>query len=524
MLNNTSGARVNRQQFFNASPKHYFIAAFSGLLLTFCFPPIGHPLVGWAVLIPLLFLAAANKAPASFTLGWFAGVCHGLSLLYWITYVVNHYGNLSLPVSLGVCFLLVAYLALFPGLFCAGLSWLRQRGLPWLPLAPFLWVTLELGKSHLLTGFPWENLGYSQYRWLSVIQMADLAGVYGISFVLVLSSALLFRMIFGSKHQRKRVPRLISTLLLVGLVSVVYGYGRWRLATFESHQDQSFKVAMVQGNVSQDTKWDPAFQQATLEKYVRLTKEIAKQQPDLVLWPETATPFYFLGDRQNTKTLIQEVQKLKKPLLFGSPAYRRKGEELSLYNRAYLLDGDGMVTGYYDKIHLVPFGEYVPWKKILFFVDKLVQAAGNFASGKQAVVLEVSAARVGVLICYEAIFPKLSRDLANGGANLLVNITNDAWFGRSSAPHQHLSMAVLRAVENRIPIARCANTGISAFIDTRGRILQKTGLYEDETLVSTLRLGKGKTIYTRYGDWFAWSCVAISFLGFGYALVRKGKQ
>jgi apolipoprotein N-acyltransferase len=129
-----------------------------------------------------------------------------------------------------------------------------------------------------------------------------------------------------------------------------------------------------------------------------------------------------------------------------------------------------------------------------------------------------------VLICYEAIFPKLSRDLANGGANLLVNITNDAWFGRSSAPHQHLSMAVLRAVENRIPIARCANTGISAFIDTRGRILQKTGLYEDETLVSTLRLGKGTTIYTRHGDWFAWSCVAISFLGFAYALVRKGKQ
>jgi apolipoprotein N-acyltransferase len=132
--------------------------------------------------------------------------------------------------------------------------------------------------------------------------MADLAGVYGISFVLVFSSALLFRMIFASKHQRNRVTRLISTLLLVGLISVVYGYGRWRLATFESRRDQSFKVAMVQGNVSQDTKWDPAFQQATLGKYVRLTNEIAKQQPDLVVWPETATPFYFLADRQNMAT------------------------------------------------------------------------------------------------------------------------------------------------------------------------------------------------------------------------------
>jgi apolipoprotein N-acyltransferase len=320
------------------------------------------------------------------------------------------------------------------------------------------------------------------------------------------------------------VTRVISPLLLVGLVSGVYGYGQWRLATLDSNQDQSFKVALVQGNVGQDIKWDPAFQQATLEKYVRLTKEIAKRQPDLVVWPETATPFYFLADRQNTKTLIQEVQKLKKPLLFGSPAYRRKGVELSLYNRAYLLDGDGMVTGYYDKIHLVPFGEYVPWKKVLFFVDKLVQAAGNFASGKQAVVLEVSAARVGVLICYEAIFPKLSRDLANGGANLLVNITNDAWFGRSSAPHQHLSMAVLRAVENRIPIARCANTGISAFIDARGRILQVTRLYEDAILISPLQLGNGQTIYTRYGDWLAWSCVAITLLVFGYSLTRSRRK
>ena len=515
---------MNLRQFFNGSLKHYFIAAFSGLLLTFCFPPIGHPLVGWAALVPLLFLATTNKPSACFTLGWFAGVSHGLSLLYWITYVVNHYGNLPLPVSLVVCFLLVAYLALFPGLFCAGLSWLRQRGLPWLLLAPFLWVTLELGKSHLLTGFPWENLGYSQYRWLPAIQMADLAGVYGISFVLVFSSVLLFQMIFASKHQSKRLTRLISFLLLVGLLSVVYGYGRWRLATLESYQDQSFKVAMVQGNVSQDTKWDPAFQQATLEKYVRLTNEIAKQKPDLVVWPETATPFYFLADRQNTTTLIREVQKLEKPLLFGSPAYRRKGAELTLYNRAYLLDGDGMVTGYYDKIHLVPFGEYVPWKKILFFVDKLVQAAGNFASGKHARVLEVSAARVGVLICYEVIFPKLSRDLANGGANLLVNITNDAWFGRSSAPYQHLSMAVLRAVENRIPIARCANTGISAFIDIRGRILQRTDLYENATLIATLQLGNGTTMYTRHGDWFAWTCLAVSLLGFGYSLVRKGER
>jgi apolipoprotein N-acyltransferase len=192
-----------------------------------------------------------------------------------------------------------------------------------------------------------------------------------------------------------------------------------------------------------------------------------------------------------------------------------------LYNRAYLLDGDGMLIGYYDKIHLVPFGEYVPWKKILFFVDKLVQAAGDFASGEKAVVLDLPPAKAGVLICYEAIFPELSRDLVNAGANFLVNLTNDAWFGRSSAPYQHLSMAVLRSVENRVPMARCANTGISGFIDSRGSILQVTSLFEDATMLGNIQLGDGKTFYTRFGDWVAWICLCVTVLVFGYSIVRK---
>lgn len=513
--------QIKLQSFFEVSRKHYLVAASSGLLLTLCFPRIGLAPIAWGALIPLLFLVANNKSPACLTLGWIAGVCHGLSLLYWITYVVNRYGNLPLPVSLVICFLLVAYLALFPGLFCAVLAWLRHRSLPWLPIAPFLWVTLEMGKSRLLTGFPWENLGYSQYRWLSVIQIADIAGVFGISFVLVLSNVLLFTLIFHVKTQRKVATRLLSSLLLISLILIVVGYGNWRLAKLENHQGPSFKIALVQGNIAQDTKWDPAFQQSTLDKYTRLTREVTENQPNLVIWPETATPFYFLADRKNTETLIQKLRKIKTPLLFGSPAYRRKGEGLKLYNRAYLLNSHGLVIGFYDKIHLVPFGEYVPWKRLLFFVDKLVQAAGDFASGEQAMVLNLSPARVGVLICYEAIFPKLSRDLVNAGANLLVNITNDAWFGRSSAPYQHLSMAALRSVENRVPMARCANTGISGFIDVRGRILRTTGLFEDATMLGTVALGEGKTLYTKHGDWFAWSSVGITLLVLGYSLTRK---
>lgn len=520
MRGRTRFSRFEMSRFLDFSRTHYLVAAFSGLLLTLCFPRHGLPIIGWIALLPLLYMAAINKPAACFTLGWIAGVFHGLTLVYWIIYVVNHYGNLPLPVSLVVCFLLVAYLAIFPGLFCAGLGWLRQRDLPWLLFAPFLWVALELGKSHLLTGFPWENLGHSQYSWLPFIQLADITGVYGISFVLVLSNVLVFQLI--TDRRRKVVIRLLYLLFLAVLILTVYGYGRWRLATLEANSSPSIKIGLVQGNIAQDTKWDPAFQQDTLRRYLRLTRKVAGEQLNLVIWPETATPFYFLADFENSTTLVREVRKLGKPLLFGSPAFRKEGDRLRFYNRAYLLNSLGRVVGFYDKIHLVPFGEYVPWKRLLFFVDKLVQAAGDFAAGDSALVLELPPAKVGVLICYESIFPKLSRDLAKSGANLLVNITNDAWFGRSSAPHQHLSMAVFRTVENRIPMARCANTGISAFIDKRGRILKVTSLFEEATLSGTLQLGYGKSIYCRYGDWFAWSCLAISLLGFGFSLTGGG--
>ena len=509
------------RQFFDVSLRHCLLAALSGVLLTCCFPRYGHPLVAWAAILPLLFLASANTPASCFLLGWIAGACHGLSLLYWIVYVVNRYGNLPLVVSLAVCFLLVAYLAIFPGLFCAGLGWLRQRSLPWLPFAPFLWISLELGKSRLITGFPWENLGYSQYRWLPFIQVADITGVYGISFVLVLFNSVLFYLVFGLDRQRRAAIRLLSLLLAAGVVFGIYGYGRWRLNTLEARPTPTLKIALVQGNIAQDTKWDPDFQKATLDRYVRLTGEVVEQQPNLVVWPETATPFYFLADTKNSATIIRKVDSFGIPLLFGSPAYRHEGKRLRLYNRAYLLNDQGKLVGYYDKMHLVPFGEYVPLKGLLFFVDKLVQAAGDFASGDRATVLELPPAKVGVLICYESIFPKLSRNMVAAGANLLVNITNDAWFGRSSAPYQHLSMAVLRTVENRVPMARCANTGISAFIDERGQILQATGLFQEATILNNLRVGNTKTIYCRYGDWFAWSCLTISLIGFGYSLRRR---
>jgi apolipoprotein N-acyltransferase len=511
-------------RFFSlAERKAILLSGVSGLLLTLSFPRYGFGPVAWVALIPLFFVIESSGPAACFKFGWFAGVVHGLTLLYWIVFVANYYGNLSFVASAAACFLLVAYLALYPAFFCAGLTWLRLRRVPWPFVAPFLWVALELGRGWLLTGFPWENLGYSQYRLLPLIQIAEITGVSGLSFLLVLVNVVLFQALVSATKQR-RLPRFCLWMSLVGAIILgQYGYGRWRLHTLEAPSSApSVKVSLIQGNIPQDVKWEPAFQQETLERYLRLTRKAVEQErPELVVWPETATPFYFLAEGELSSRVIQEVQALKTPLLFGSPALRRLGDRLKFYNRAYLLDEYGRVLGYYDKRHLVPFGEYVPLQNILFFVHRLVEATGDFASGDRPVVMTLPPARLGVLICYEAIFPELSRDLVTHGANLLVNITNDAWFGRTSAPYQHLSMAVLRTVEFRVPMARCANTGISALIDPCGRILRETGLFEETTLTGSLPLVSGETFYCRHGEWLAVSCLLVTALFFGIPLFRR---
>jgi apolipoprotein N-acyltransferase len=504
--------------------KAILLSGLSGLLLTLSFPVYSLGSLAWGALLPLLFVVPSSQPATCFKLGWFAGLVHGLTLLYWIVFVVNHYGNLPFLASIAVCFLLVAYLALYPGLFCAGLGWLRMRGLPWLVVAPFLWVALELGRGWLFSGFPWENLGYSQYRFLPLIQMADLTGVAGISFLLVAVNALLFQGFVNLRKRRKILSTMLPVTLAAAILLSQYGYGRWRLSTLETSSSSSIKVSVIQGNIPQETKWEPAFQQATLERYLRLTRAaVERDHPQLVVWPETATPFYFLGEGELSRILILEVQSLQTPLLFGSPAVRRQGDRLRFYNRAYLLDERGRVGGYYDKRHLVPFGEYVPLQSVLFFVHRLVEATGDFAAGDRPVVMNLAAARPGILICYEAIFPELSRDLVRHGANLLVNITNDAWFGRTSAPYQHLSMAVLRTVELRVPMARCANTGISALIDPSGRILQETGIFEEGSLTGSLPLGSGQTFYCRHGEWLALGCLLVSGIAFVIPLIRRAR-
>jgi apolipoprotein N-acyltransferase len=379
-----------------------------------------------------------------------------------------------------------------------------------------------------------------------VIQIADLTGVYGVSFLLVLSNvavAQMVKVLINLRGSKAYLRQMWNPLWAGGaLISLALIYGSVRLSMLSDQPASgSLKVGLIQGNINQAQKWDPAYQQETLEIYKELTRQALgsastrnKGKPlDLIVWPETATPFFFEQEQVYREGLKAFTQDLQTPLLFGSPAMsltqadtitRWDSDRFTLFNSAYLLSDDGMPVARYDKIHLVPFGEYVPLSSLLFFVHKLVEGIGDFGAGTEFTVMETTRARFGVVICFEVIFPELVRPFVREGAQLMATLTNDAWFGRSSAPYQHFSMVVFRSVENRVPFIRAANTGITGSIDATGRILGTTELFVKTYLVHEINLKKIKSFYTLYGDLFAYLCGIITLATLVGCFWRKRKR
>ncbi len=488
------------------------LATASGLLLAASFPALQFHLLAWFALVPLLIALKNSSVKNGFWTGGLAGLVYFAGTVHWVTNSIHFYGNVPLvPASL-VTLLLAAYCAIYTALFGAALIPLGKNhpSLTFLA-APALWTALELARTYVFSGFPWSLLGYTQYTALPVIQVAEFTGVYGLSFLIVLVNAALAEFIVN----RKRFIPLVAAGVVLALV---LSYGVLQLRKPEAQG--TFKVSVIQGNIEQDQKWDPAYEREVLDVYERLTLKAAKQRPDLILWPETATPFYFTSPRESDQKRTHELERFVKsnhiPLLFGSPTVEfLPGRVVHLRNSAFLLSPEGATLAEYHKFHLVPFGEYVPLKSVLFFVDKMVEAIGDFQAGSEYTVMSVPVpdkkdVKVSTVICYEIIFPDLVRRFVDQGAAVITTITNDAWFGRTAAPYQHFSMAVLRAVENRVPIARAANTGISGFIDAKGNILQTSGIFVEADLMQALTPGSAKTFYTRYGDIFSYLCVIFT--------------
>jgi apolipoprotein N-acyltransferase len=334
-----------------------------------------------------------------------------------------------------------------------------------------------------------------------VIQIAAWTGVYGVTALMVLVNTALAWTALERRWRVAAAACLVSAASVGGALLV----GHVHLAPAVA---PTLPVAVVQGNIPQAVKWDAAFKAETLRIYEELTLAAAPGNR-LVVWPEAAVPAYVRFEPGMMRWLTDLAVGARVPLLVGVPDAEREGQRTRYLNSAFLVDAEG-VRARYDKIHLVPFGEYVPLKRLLFFVEAIAAEIGDFTPGRQVALLPLEGAQFGTVICYEVIFPDLFRRFVAGGASFMANITNDAWFGDSGGPLQHLAMVPLRAVENRIAIVRAANTGVSAFVLPSGAIESTLPLGARGTLRREVPLRRGDTFYTRFGDVFAYACAAVS--------------
>jgi apolipoprotein N-acyltransferase len=523
--------------------RHILLAAATGILLPLCFPKFDFGLLAWVVLIPLHIALDGSRRTHAFWLGWLSGMIAFTGIMSWVVTAMHTYGKVPLVVSYGIMLLLTAYLGLFVGVYSAGVVWFRML-VPRYGLfaAPCLWVTLELFRTYLFSGLPWSLLGYSQYHQLDLIQIADHLGVYGVSFLIVLTNVALAELYLwlmplfrGFRPARLPWELVTTSAMLIGLS---WAYSTSLIVSEESlHPKTTLQIGVVQPNIDQSMKWDQGFRDETLRRYDHLTESFG-YGTDLIVWPEAATPFIYEREPLYQLQLVAMAARASAPLLFGSPAIRFDPDRKPyLLNSAYLLSAEGNLLGRYDKQHLVPFGEYIPLKSsVLFFLEKFVEGIGDFQPGPGPTILSFQprlvgdsvsprSVKFGVLICYEVIFPDLVRRMAAGGAEFLVTITNDAWFGDSSAPAQHFSMVVLRSVENHRAFARAANTGISGFIDPFGRILKSSPIFTQTAFQASIPVRQPHTFYSRYGDVFAYGCMIISLLLCLYGLFgTKGAE
>jgi len=481
----------------------------SSLLLWLSSPGPGLSFCAWFALVPLLAGCARVAPQKAALLGFVSGLLYYLLLIYWVVISLGTYGHLPWWLCGLALLLLCAYMSLYLAFFCAACSWSMQAVAPvW--SAPLLWVALDFVRGLLFSGFPWQDLGYSQFNTPLLIQASDLAGHHGITFLIIMVNCLLVTLVPRRKDApwqpgQTRLQTMTGFLLVAA--ALAYSLVQLKVISRDLATAPGYRVAVIQGNIEQDQKWVAEKQREAMDTYIGLSTEAAKKQtPELVIWPETAMPFFPPTSPLFPLVLARTVYSHHFLLLAGAPYFVEKEKDYDLYNSALLARPDGSQTLYF-KQHLVPFGEYIPFSDILPLPGPVVESVGNFSAGKNSQPLAAGKAKLGVLICFESIFPALARREAANGANLLINITNDAWFGRSSASIQHLAMVVFRAVENRRSLARAANTGISCFIDPAGRISQATPLFTTCSINGNPVLLAQKSVFTRFGYLFPLACL-----------------
>jgi apolipoprotein N-acyltransferase len=460
-------------------------------------------------LAPLLVALRCVRLRRAFALGLLTGIIYFTGTLYWITRVMVVYGGLSDWAGVLINALLILFMSMYPAIFAVVVRRAEMvAGPATVVLAPCIWAATELGRTYVFSGFPWVLLGYSQATVLPIAQLASLVGVYGLSMLVVSTSAAI--VIASDRRILSKLHRFSPAVASIVAIAVIAGWGARRVNRAAlTTEGTPIRVGMIQGNVDQAIKWNPSSAAAIFQDYIGKTRRAIAQGASLVLWPESSTPFMFEEDPAGAEIVRSVAREARVPILFGSDQIER-GAPAKYYNSAFLVRADGTTAGVYRKMHLVPFGEYVPLQQLLFFSAPLTEQVGTFTPGAKGELLPIDGHLVSVSICYEVVYPALVRESVAAGSELLTTITNDAWFGPTSAPYQHFEQASMRAIEQGRYLVRAANTGISGIVDPYGRVLRRTEIYQPAVVVGDARFLTARTIYSRIGDLAAYVSLAVT--------------
>lgn len=511
---------MKRRTFSSMFSSSFFLYVLSAVLLILSFPRFNFWPLAWAALVPLMFALDGRGRGVSFRIGYLCGILFFGAMLLWLCFVT----------CLGTV-LFVLYLALYFGLFGLGYHYCsRARFSARLILIPCLWVALEYARAHVLTGFGWVLLGHTQSSNLALIQIADTVGVYGISFLIVMVNVWV-KEGWSRAVERRSYDRSFFTAsaFVILLLAISYVYGVFQLR--KEYQGPSLRVGLAQGNISLEKRWHPKAWPLILKDHLDLSRKLADQGADLIVWPESAYPGYPWEDPKLFAALQDSIRQQNVAHLIG--VVTKEGADY--FNTAIAFDPQGRIVDSYHKIRLVPFGEFIPLRERLPFLSQIVPI-DDFTPGQEFVVLEALDGQkkakylYSVLICFEDTVPDVARNFVRKGAHFLINISNDAWFGDTREPWLHLQNAVFRSIENRRFLVRCGNVGISCLVDPWGRVTSAVAdpsgkmTYVPGVSVADVGMLRSQTLYTKFGDWFAYFCISGILMWIVTVILRYQKK
>ena len=486
------------------------LAAISGVLFALSFP---NSAIGWLMFIALLplfvALTRARTWRESFLLGWLSQTIAWLIMVPWVVRVMSHYGGLPYLTGVVIFVAMCIYLGLYGGVFAILFHRIapRARFGRWL-MIPLAWAAVEYARTYLMSGFPWNLIAASIVDYAPLVQFDRVAGPYALGILILLPSALIAWLIVA---RPKGIERLIpiAGVAIITLVWWITGYVAAKVIARPNNTPVAH-AALLQPNISQEMRWDNDNLILIFRRMMAMTDEAVSHGVQVVIWPESTVPLSYAMTDFYRQAIESVSQTRNIDVILGSVA-EDPAQPNKLWNAAFLVS-NGKTIGHYDKIRLVPFGEYVPLRQMLFFAHALVHAVGQFEFGTKDTPL-VGRFRYGPAICYEVVFPQIPRTQVVHGANVLVTITNDAWYDGTSAPRQHLNQARLRAVETDRYLLRAGTTGISAVVDPAGQIVQQLEMGKQGIIYAGFQPRTSTTPYVRFGDWFAWFAILAVIAG-----------